>query len=283
MVKKRKVRKRHSRRIHRRSEPRIRVLPSEAIEFRVSTEVAKATALLSNVAPEAFLASPYLASAVYYHDGLFDDFNENKPDADPADRIIAHIVRRLPSRAKQRAIASFSTTLGVACSELGASRLLPPLQYEPISNSSRNVHRYAIDLFAEEGTPVRSSTRGLVILAENGWQSGDWFSTSTVRGGNTVIVFDPDTLRFFRYAHLERSTVLPGAYVEAGDEIGAVGHTGFNASRKGHGRHLHWEINEYASGITVPVPHDDLQALLEAATARCPGYEPPTGSRTSPE
>ena len=129
----------------------------------------------------------------------------------------------------------------------------------------RSTHPFAIDLFALEGSPVCSATRGLVVLAENGWRPGEWFSTSSVRGGNTVIVFDPDGRRFLRYAHLDSATAVTGLFVEASDVIGTVGHTGFNADRKGHGRHLHFEINEYDRGTVRAISRENLKLLLGPA------------------
>lgn len=231
---------------------------------------------------EQLIGSPYLVSAIYYHDGIFDDFRDDKTDADPADRIVSQIARVFSQQTKRTAVELFVGSAAPSFSELSSCPLVPPVPYETPFGNSRNVHRYAIDLFTEEGTPVLSAARGLVVLAESGWISGDWFSTSTVRGGNTVIVFDPDKLRFFRYAHLDHATVAPGMFVEAGEVIGAVGHTGFNASRKGHGHHLHWEINEFQSGVTVPLGHDDLQILLEAASAKSPGYALLTNLQTDP-
>jgi len=112
-----------------------------------------------------------------------------------------------------------------------------------------------------------SVTRGLVVLAEDGYRDKEWLSTSSVRGGNSIIVFDPDQVRFCRYAHLESIAVSPGEFVDAGYRIGSVGHTGFNAQRKGHGRHLHFEINEFVAGTTRAVPNEDLEDLLVSGRA----------------
>jgi murein DD-endopeptidase MepM/ murein hydrolase activator NlpD len=143
--------------------------------------------------------------------------------------------------------------------------------YEPLGHSP-NVHPFAIDLFVNEGSAVRSAWRGLVVLAEGGWRPLEWFSTSSVRGGNAVIVFDAGANRFYRYAHLESIYVSAGDFVEPGDQIGAVGHTGFNAARKGHGRHLHFEINEFdaRTSLVSAVGHDALEAMLEAARSVAP-------------
>ena len=112
-----------------------------------------------------------------------------------------------------------------------------------------------------------ATDRGVVILAESEWQSQQWFSTSSVRGGNSVILFHPDEAWFSRYAHLESVEVRAGSFVESGSVIGKVGHTGFNADRKGHGNHLHFEINEYddRTGLVASISHDDVEALLDSA------------------
>jgi murein DD-endopeptidase MepM/ murein hydrolase activator NlpD len=59
-----------------------------------------------------------------------------------------------------------------------------------------------------------------------------------------VIVFNYLKKEFYRYAHLGKITVSPGDLVMEGDKLGTVGHTG-NASRIGHGHHLHFEIHKY--------------------------------------
>ncbi len=277
MVKRKRQKKRR-----RAPEPVIKVVPSAAIETRISAEVAKADRILRGLTPCNFLESPYLASAIYYHDGLFDAFDENKPTADPADRVVAHIARRLAPATKRAYVALLADACASCYSELDMDRFVVPVPYETPLGSGRGVHPSAIDLFVPEATPVRSASRGLVILAESGWQSGDWFSTSTVRGGNTVIIFNPDTNQFFRYAHLERAQTAAGSFVEAGDCLGFTGHTGFNANRKGHGRHLHFEINAFHGGVTTATPHDDLQALLEAASAKCPGSVRSANPQTAP-
>jgi murein DD-endopeptidase MepM/ murein hydrolase activator NlpD len=56
--------------------------------------------------------------------------------------------------------------------------------------------------------------------------------------------------------------VAAGTTVEAGQQIGTVGHTGFNASRKGHGRHLHFEVNEFDGNSIRALDKHQLEALL---------------------
>lgn len=275
------IRRKHRKKHRRKPEPRIRVAPSPENESRVSLEVARANGILSSLTPANLLDSAYLVSAIYYHDGLLDTFNENKADADPADRIITHIVRGFGPRTKAAYIDLLRECCAWSFSELGPGRFLKPVDYAPLSHG-RGVHPYAIDLFVPEGTLVRSATRGLVVVAESGWEPDRYFSTSTVRGGNTVIVFDPDRTRFLRYAHLEKALVTPGLAVESGEIIGIVGHTGFNAARHGHGRHLHFEINEYANGVVAALTNEELEALLDAASAACLAPAPSVALQTAP-
>ena len=246
-------------------EPRIRVKPSPEIEERVGLEVQKAGEILASPAPGNLFSSGYLTCAVYYHDGLFNPELPDHPDGDPADRIITRIVGRMPADFKRRYVEVLKERSALSASELAPDRFQLPLTYEPIATHGAT-HPSAIDLFADEGTPVKSATRGLVVLAENGWEPQAWFSTSSVRGGNCVIVFDADASRFLRYAHLGETFPKAGAFVEAGEKIGVVGHTGFNAERQGHGRHLHFEMNEFSdrTGFVTVVVHDDLRDLLEA-------------------
>jgi murein DD-endopeptidase MepM/ murein hydrolase activator NlpD len=284
MVRSRKAKPRHpkkTRKTHRKPDPRIRVKPSPEIESRVSMEVAQATAIAGGLTPVNLFTSGYLVSAVYYHDGLFATFNSDQRDADPADRIVAHVAAAMRPTTKRDYLALLRDLCGDQYSELAPSRLISPVPHEPLERS-RNVHPFAIDLFTPEGTPVVAATRGIVVLAESEWQPQEWFSTSSVRGGNSVIIFHPDNSLFFRYAHLQSVATRAGASVEAGDVIGRVGHTGFNADRKGHGNHLHFEINEYddRTGLVAAISHDDLESLLDAAavTAACLNPLTPTKS-----
>jgi murein DD-endopeptidase MepM/ murein hydrolase activator NlpD len=86
--------------------------------------------------------------------------------------------------------------------------------------------------------------------------------TSAIEESNSVIVFDPGADRFYRYCHLAAVNVSAGARVDAGQTIGRVGHTGVNASRRGHGRHLHFEINQYDGRTVHPLTYLQLRGLI---------------------
>ena len=150
----------------------------------------------------------------------------------------------------------------------GPERLLDPPAHALGPGGGRS-HRDAVDLFAPEGTPVRSASRGIVVLADRGWSARDVFSTSSRKCGNAVIVFDPDHNRFYRYCHLGAVLVSAGDVVEAGRVIGRVGHSGLNASRPGHGHHLHFEVNAYEDGCVRAWDRERQRRML-AAWGRAP-------------
>jgi murein DD-endopeptidase MepM/ murein hydrolase activator NlpD len=109
---------------------------------------------------------------------------------------------------------------------------------------------------------VRSASAGLVVLSESGWTADDPLSTSSRQGGNSVIVFDPAGARFYRYCHLQSVAVAAGEAVDAGQTIGAVGHSGLNASRDGHGRHLHFEVNRFDGQNVEALTNAQLRVLV---------------------
>jgi murein DD-endopeptidase MepM/ murein hydrolase activator NlpD len=82
-----------------------------------------------------------------------------------------------------------------------------------------------VDYAAPTGTPVRAVGDGAVEFA--GWQNGY---------GNVVILRHAGE-RETRYAHLSRMTVRRGQRVDQGQQVGAVGATGWAT-----GPHLHFEF-----------------------------------------
>lgn len=97
------------------------------------------------------------------------------------------------------------------------------------------------DLRAAEGTPVRASGPGMVVLAQDLYYSG-----------NTVILDHGGGL-FTLYAHLSEIQVTEGQESEAGDVLGKSGSTG-----RVTGPHLHW-------GAKIGDAPFDPSALLDAA------------------
>jgi murein DD-endopeptidase MepM/ murein hydrolase activator NlpD len=238
------------------------VRPTPDIDAHVASEVERAKRILESLNTENLLSSPYLVSAIYYHDGFLSGFPADRTSAAPERRIIAQIADLLTRDGK----AHFVGLLHDLWARSGATvprGSAPPVVWSA-SGGGRRSHRYAIDLFAPEGAPVRSVSRGIVVLADRDWSPDDLFSTTSRKGGNAVIVFDPDRDRFYRYCHMKTVSVAPGDVVAAGRIVGSVGHTGLNASQPGHGHHLHFEANEYRDGRVKAIAYPDLRVMLRS-------------------
>lgn len=82
-----------------------------------------------------------------------------------------------------------------------------------------------IDIAADEGTPILAARGGLVAYADNGLTGY----------GNVLIVIHADATTAM-YAHCRAIHVFAGQYVERGEHVAEVGHTGF-----ANAPHLHFE------------------------------------------
>ena len=107
-----------------------------------------------------------------------------------------------------------------------------------------------IDIFARRGTPVLSSTEGIVTQV----------GTNRL-GGLVVWVMGPGGQRHY-YAHLDRyADVAAGMPIQAGRVLGYVGNTG---NAQGTPPHLHYGV--YDSGGAIN-PYPLLRCEPAAATA----------------
>lgn len=102
-------------------------------------------------------------------------------------------------------------------------RLSTPFGARRTLNGENGYVHTGIDLANAKGTPIRAANRGHVVLAE-----------ALALTGNTIVI-DHGRGLFTSYAHLEAMTVEKGVLVERGQEIGAMGSTGFST-----GSHLHF-------------------------------------------
>jgi LysM repeat protein len=122
--------------------------------------------------------------------------------------------------AKSRSSSSVSTPSG------GGGYLARPVNG---GRRTQGIHGYnGIDIAAPTGTPVYAAASGKVIISK----SGGWFGGY---GNNIVIKHGNGTQTL--YAHLSRNDVWSGAWVEQGQQIGAIGNTG-----RSTGPHLHFEV-----------------------------------------
>jgi murein DD-endopeptidase MepM/ murein hydrolase activator NlpD len=98
-------------------------------------------------------------------------------------------------------------------------------------------HR-GIDIFAKRGTPIRSSTPGIVATVG-----------VNQLGGRIVRIFGPAG-EWHYYAHLERYGVIrPGDIIGEGAVVGYVGDSG---NARGTPPHLHYGIYRWRGGAMNP-------------------------------
>jgi murein DD-endopeptidase MepM/ murein hydrolase activator NlpD len=200
--------------------------------------------IIENRRYDEILGNPYLVSALYYTDNYINTIRLNGKAT--AQEIIANIYPLITREFREGYLASLQEKYkSRGGGNLFVNRRSSPLDSVHTGSDLLENHLYAIDLFMEEGSPVYSMSWGVVVLAEGGWKEDDNLSTSSMLGGNTVIIYNPHDEKFYRYAHLASPSVVAGEIVKHGEKIGTVGHTGINASRPGHGEHLHFEINRY--------------------------------------
>ena len=107
---------------------------------------------------------------------------------------------------------------------------IDPIQHKEIKHPG-------YDLAAKTGTPVSAAAAGTVVQAG---PAGTYGNLVTVRHGNGVET---------RYAHLSATTVKAGDHVDAGQQIGNVGTTGYST-----GPHLHFEVRKDGQAID-PAPY----------------------------
>ncbi|MEI6852867.1 MAG: M23 family metallopeptidase [Bacteroidota bacterium] len=103
---------------------------------------------------------------------------------------------------------------------------------------------------------VLSMTGGIVIATKT-----EWDTTSVLRGGKYIWIYDPNSRSFFYYAHNSHVMVSPCDIVKPGDTIATVGRTGLNAYKKRSPTHLHLmqlllDSNDY------PKPVDCYKVLI---------------------
>ncbi|PSR17503.1 hypothetical protein C8255_12265 [filamentous cyanobacterium CCP3] len=100
------------------------------------------------------------------------------------------------------------------------------------------MHR-GIDIAGPVGTPIVAAAAGVVV--RSGWNSGGY--------GNLVDIRHADG-SMTRYAHNSRLLVREGQQVRQGEQIAAMGSTGYST-----GPHLHFEIHPPNSGAVNPMAY----------------------------
>jgi murein DD-endopeptidase MepM/ murein hydrolase activator NlpD len=102
-----------------------------------------------------------------------------------------------------------------------------------------------IDLAAPKGTVVLASQAGWVLLVES------------ISGYGTTVLLDHGEGWQTLYAHLHQASVLEGAWLEQGQDLGTVGMTG-----SATGPHLHFELRRQGTELLALDPTPHLPPLL---------------------
>jgi len=92
-----------------------------------------------------------------------------------------------------------------------------------------------LDDKTKELVNVLSMTGGIVIAYES-----DWVTSSDLRGGKYIWIYDPFSNSFFYYGHNNSVSVHQCQLVEPGTVIATIGRTGLNAYKKRSPTHLHF-------------------------------------------
>jgi murein DD-endopeptidase MepM/ murein hydrolase activator NlpD len=230
-----------------------------------SEEIRKCKEIIENERFGEIIKNPCLVSALYYSKHAVEKMAP--PHKNDPEQIIWNIYPLITKKFRE----NYLKTLGKIILEnnSGQKNLTTqslPLETITFEKNLRRNHLDAIDLFINEGSLIYSMSGGVVVLAENKWKKGDAESTSSEHGGNTVIIFNPTEKAFYRYAHMQETTAVAGMILSSDEQIGKVGHTGLNASKPGHGGHLHFEINKYDAkdGEMLSTDVFDLKRKIEA-------------------
>jgi hypothetical protein len=70
--------------------------------------------------------------------------------------------------------------------------------------------------------------------------------------------------------------------VASGERLGDVGHSGLNASQAGHGRHLHFETNQYSDGQVRALNYQQLRTMLRGWRLSSSPVDRTGGSQAKP-
>lgn len=241
----------------------------EADRERIQAIIAECREIIERKEYWRILDNPYLVSILYYSKTAADKM-ASLPYEYPSEEIAVAVYPLITQEFREgylNFLKNFFAQRGESeetITEENTSSPLDSIDWRGAKEGALDYHEGALDLFIDEGSPIRSISGGIVVLAENGWKKENNMSTSSARGGNTVIIFNPWENSFYRYAHLEKTAVKTGTIIANGAEIGFIGHTGVNASRPEHGGHLHFEINYYdlEQNVMKPKRLSELQEKI---------------------
>jgi peptidoglycan LD-endopeptidase LytH len=121
----------------------------------------------------------------------------------------------------------------------------------------RDRKQASIDDVNKKPVGVLSVSGGVVVAVEKTWET-----TSRLRGGKYIWIFDPSSNALVYYAHNSKIYVDVGDFVKPGDLIAEVGRTGLNAYKKRSPTHLHLTYLQLVNGL--PAPKNIYKELLNS-------------------
>ena len=122
----------------------------------------------------------------------------------------------------------------------------------------RDKNQDGVDDVTGKPVEVVSTSQGVVVSINLNWES-----SSPIRGGNYIWIYEPIKSRYFYYAHLDKIFVRVDQIVSKGDRLGTVGRTGVNAYPKKSPTHLHFVVHQSVDGY--PIPINPYMELLKAS------------------
>lgn len=111
----------------------------------------------------------------------------------------------------------------------------------------RDKRQISQDDVTHEPVTVLSVSGGVIVAEEK-----EWASSSPLRGGKYIWIYDPTSNALIYYAHNSTLHVEVGQVVKPGDVIADVGRTGLNAFKRRSPTHLHLTYLSIDNGLPVP-------------------------------
>lgn len=118
----------------------------------------------------------------------------------------------------------------------------------------RDKNQDGLDDLTGKPVEVLSVSSGIVVSINL-----NWVSSSPIRGGHYIWIYEPIQSRYYYYAHLNGVFVRVGQMVSKGDRLGTVGRTGVKAYHRHSPTHLHFVAHQSMDGYPKPInPYIEL-------------------------
>ena len=112
----------------------------------------------------------------------------------------------------------------------------------------RDSNQDGLDDRTEKPVEVVAAASGVVVSINFNWET-----SSPIRGGNYIWIYEPAKRRYYYYAHLSEIFVKVGQIVSGGERLGTVGRTGVKSHSKRSPTHLHFTVHQSTDGYPKPI------------------------------